>query len=65
MVQKAEEILEIGLSEQEKRDQEKESFFTALRKALESNQAQSVCKVEEYEKEKAEVCTCVCKYNYV
>ena len=49
-------ILEIGLGEKDKRDMERESFFTAHKRAMEDNQTQSVEKVEKYEQEKGNVC---------
>ncbi len=49
-------ILEIGLGEKDKRDLEREAFFTAHRRAMEDNQRQSVERVEKYEQEKANVC---------
>lgn len=56
VAEKSEEILQVGLEEKTKRDEEKEALFTAHRAALEANQKLSVDKIEEYEKEKVEVC---------
>ncbi len=51
----AKEILEIGLAEKEKRDQDRSAFFAAHKGALDDNQRQSVELIEKYEGEKSEV----------
>lgn len=51
----SEEIRAIGLEEEDKRRKEREAFFIALKKALESNQEISVNRIQQYEKEKTQL----------
>lgn len=55
VVQISNEIVRIGLEEEEKRRTDRESFYNAHKQALESNQEESVLRIKQYETEKAKV----------
>lgn len=55
VVQISNEIVRIGLEEEEKRRTDWESFFNAHKQALESNQEESVLRIQQYEAEKDKV----------
>ena len=55
VIKTADEILKIGLAEKERREKDREAFFTAHRTALEYNQQQSIERIQLFEREKAEV----------